>query len=182
MIKTVIQASKGKKKAQTKPPATTSTTTSDEKQARAEEGEGEGSPISAAAAATVTAVALASAAAAEEEGEGEGDAPMPLTNREVAQEIYDRAGVKGFYGGVQYAALQSALDKSIYFYAYSTMKGITKLLNGGRYGGRGGREGGREGGRVGRKGSSADEGINDDYQPTTVLLVSLFTGLACGRT
>lgn len=132
MIKTVIQASKGKKKAQAKPPATTNTTTSDEEQGRTEEEGGEANPIAAAAAATATAVTLASAAAAEEEGEGEEDAPMPLTSREVAQEIYDRAGVKGFFGGVQYAALQSALEKSIYFYAYSTMKGITKLLNGGR--------------------------------------------------
>jgi hypothetical protein len=130
VIKTVIQASKGKKKAQTKPPATSSTT-SDEERARVEEGEG--SPIAAAAAATATAVAIASAAAAaEEEGEREKNAPMPLTSREVVQEIYDRAGVKGFFGGVQYAALQSALEKSIYFYAYSIMKGITKLLNGGR--------------------------------------------------
>eukprot|EP00624_Nannochloropsis_granulata_P006233 evm.model.NODE_45735_length_11245_cov_26.621521.1 len=126
VIKTVIQASKGKKKAETKPPATSSTT-SDEEQARVEEGEA--SPIAAAAAAT--AITLASAAAAEEEGKGEEDAAKPLTSSEVAQEIYKRAGVTGFFGGVQYASLQSALEKSIYFYAYSTMKGITKLLNGG---------------------------------------------------
>lgn len=135
VIKTVIQASKGKKKAETKPSAASSSTWNEE-QARAEEGEA--SPIAAAAAATVTAITLASGSAAEKERKGGEVAAKPLTSREVAQDIYKRAGVTGFFGGVQYASLQSALEKSIYFYAYSTMKGITKLLNGGRYGGRGG--------------------------------------------
>ncbi|KAM3570441.1 hypothetical protein VYU27_007502 [Nannochloropsis oceanica] len=131
VIKTVIQASKGKKKAETKPSAASSSTWNEE-QARAEEGEA--SPIAAAAAATVTAITLASGSAAEKERKGGEDAAKPLTSREVAQDIYKRAGVTGFFGGVQYASLQSALEKSIYFYAYSTMKGITKLLNGGRFG------------------------------------------------
>lgn len=41
---------------------------------------------------------------------------------QVVEEVYARSGIKGFFAGVQYAAIQSAIEKSVYFYAYSIMK------------------------------------------------------------
>lgn len=102
VIKTVIQASKGKKK-------------KEKKQQAGDEEEGAGS------------------SSTEEEEEEEQEA-APLTSRQVAEEIYARGGLKAFFEGVQYASLQSALEKSIYFYAYSMMRGIVRLLNGGQFG------------------------------------------------
>jgi len=33
-----------------------------------------------------------------------------------------RSGIRGFFSGVEYGALQSVIEKSIYFYAYSTLR------------------------------------------------------------
>jgi hypothetical protein len=45
----------------------------------------------------------------------------------VAREIYGRSGLWGFFDGVEYAALQSAIEKAVYWYGYSTMRvSITK--------------------------------------------------------
>ena len=33
-----------------------------------------------------------------------------------------RSGIRGFFSGVEYGALQSVIEKSIYFYSYSTLR------------------------------------------------------------
>ena len=75
---------------------------------------------------------LSGESAPEEGDEGSDEDSSALTTQDVAKKIYRRAGLGGFFGGVQYSSLQSSLEKSIYFYAYSTMKGVVKVLNGGR--------------------------------------------------
>lgn len=50
----------------------------------------------------------------------------------MAEEIYHRGGLGGFFAGVQYAALQSAIEKAVYFYAYSL--GRVRRTQGKRHG------------------------------------------------
>ncbi|TFJ85341.1 hypothetical protein NSK_003389 [Nannochloropsis salina CCMP1776] len=131
VIKTVIQASKTKEQKQSRQ-ATTTAATEDEQTSSAE---GERNVAAAAAAVAASAADPLSGEPAPEEGdEGSDEDSSVLTTQDVAKEIYRRAGLGGFFGGVQYSSLQSSLEKSIYFYAYSTMKGVVKVLNGGRFG------------------------------------------------
>ena len=57
--------------------------------------------------------------------------PNTLT---IAAEIYKEAGIAGFWANFHYSALQSATEKSIYFMAYSALKGGYEKMVGRRAG------------------------------------------------
>lgn len=48
----------------------------------------------------------------------------PPSVTSVAQEIYSREGILGFYNGVLYASGQSGLEKAAYFYGYGWLRAL----------------------------------------------------------
>lgn len=68
-----------------------------------------------------------------EEEEEEEDAP-PLGMIPYARKMYSEGGIGAFYSGIETSAIQSAMEKSLYFFAYTflkngykTMTGLTKI-------------------------------------------------------
>eukprot|EP00519_Triparma_laevis_P014402 CAMPEP_0182490804 /NCGR_PEP_ID=MMETSP1321-20130603/528_1 /TAXON_ID=91990 /ORGANISM="Bolidomonas sp., Strain RCC1657" /LENGTH=291 /DNA_ID=CAMNT_0024693041 /DNA_START=100 /DNA_END=972 /DNA_ORIENTATION=- len=65
----------------------------------------------------------------QEGGDGEEDtAAEPPTALGVAKEVYETAGVPGFYKGMHFSAMQSAMEKGLYFIAYTALKSIYKQI------------------------------------------------------
>lgn len=58
----------------------------------------------------------------------------PPSVMSVAQEIYSREGVPGFYNGVFYASCQSGVEKAAYFYGYGWLKTLALQAGGGGVG------------------------------------------------
>lgn len=58
------------------------------------------------------------------EDEEEGTSSGPLTATEYAWKLYEKGGVEVFYAGVETSAMQSALEKALYFFAYTGLKNV----------------------------------------------------------
>ena len=48
----------------------------------------------------------------------------------VAQDVYRKDGILGFYKGVHFSALQSSMEKGLYFVAYTGLKSVWRDLTG----------------------------------------------------
>ena len=60
----------------------------------------------------------------EEDGEQESSSSGPLTATEYAWKLYEKGGLQVFYAGVETSAMQSALEKALYFFAYTGLKNV----------------------------------------------------------
>jgi len=49
---------------------------------------------------------------------------------EYAKDMYDKGGITPFYAGIETSAFQSATEKALYFFAYTTLKNVYTLFSG----------------------------------------------------
>lgn len=64
---------------------------------------------------------------ADDEGDSEKESP-PTTTIALAKQMYKEDGISAFYNGVGTSTFQSATEKALYFFAYSSFKNMYTSL------------------------------------------------------
>jgi len=60
----------------------------------------------------------------EKEGKETSPKNAPTSTVELAKKMYEEEGIEAFYNGVGTSAFQSATEKALYFFAYTTFKNM----------------------------------------------------------